>query len=290
MPTPATAPTTQIRVDAGQMRARVVGEGGNLGFTQLGRIEYALAGGRINTDAIDNSAGVDCSDHEVNIKILLGIAVERGDLDMAGRDELMASVADRVCELVLYDNYLQAQILSQEEAAATERLDAHEALMRELESAGVLDRAIEFLPSGEELATRRSAGKGLTRPELRGPARLRQAQPAYPRAGLDAARRPLARSRAARVLPGAPDGGHRRAVPRAPAAARDHRHRRHERRRQLARHHLGRAHAQPRPGRSPPMPSAHTGSRARSAAPFPAGSGSRRCSAPRWSSRRFSTS
>ena len=148
------------------MRARVVGEGGNLGFTQLGRIEYALAGGRINTDAIDNSAGVDCSDHEVNIKILLGIAVERGDLDMASRDELLASVADRVCELVLYDNYLQAQILSQEEAAATERLDAHEALMRELESAGVLDRAIEFLPSGEELATRRSAGKGLTRPEL----------------------------------------------------------------------------------------------------------------------------
>ena len=108
--------TDAVRVDGRELRARVVGEGGNLGLTQRGRIEYATAGGRINTDAIDNSAGVDCSDHEVNIKILLGAAVERGAAHARSeRDTLLASAADEVCELVLYDNYLQAQILSQEQ-------------------------------------------------------------------------------------------------------------------------------------------------------------------------------
>ena len=110
--------TDAVRVDGRELRARVVGEGGNLGLTQRGRIEYAMAGGRINTDAIDNSAGVDCSDHEVNIKILLGAAVERRKITLEERDALLAAAADEVCELVLYDNYLQAQILSQEQETA----------------------------------------------------------------------------------------------------------------------------------------------------------------------------
>src|SRR4029079_8989859 len=140
-----------IRVDGRELRARVVGEGGNLGLTQLGRIEYASAGGRINTDAIDNSAGVDCSDHEVNIKILLGAAVEHGSLTLEGRDELLAAAADEVCDRVLYDNYLQAQILSQEQEMAAERVEAHEMLMHELELEGLLHRELEGAPTAARL-------------------------------------------------------------------------------------------------------------------------------------------
>ena len=124
------------------------------------------AGGHINTDAIDNSAGVDCSDHEVNLKILLDLAVERGQLAPETRNPLLAELAEDVCAQVLYDNYLQVQILSQEEAVASERLESHEALMESLESEGALDRALEFLPSGEGVAERVRAGRGLTRPEL----------------------------------------------------------------------------------------------------------------------------
>ncbi len=155
-----------IRVDARELRTRVVAEGGNLGFTQRGRIEYALGGGRINTDAIDNSAGVDTSDREVNLKILLDLAIERGVIEPERRDELLASVEDDVATAVLYDNYLQAQILSQSEAAADQRWDAYEDLMRELESEGLLNRSIEFLPTQEVLAERRRSGRPLTRPEL----------------------------------------------------------------------------------------------------------------------------
>jgi glutamate dehydrogenase len=155
-----------IRIDGRELRARVVAEGGNLGATQAGRIEYALAGGHINTDAIDNSAGVDCSDHEVNLKILADLAVERGQLAAAARNPLLAELADDVCAQVLYDNYLQVQILSQEEAVAGERLESHEALMESLEADGALDRALEFLPSAELVSERARAGRGLTRPEL----------------------------------------------------------------------------------------------------------------------------
>jgi glutamate dehydrogenase len=158
--------TDAVRVDGRELRARVVAEGGNLGFTQRGRIEYAAAGGRINTDAIDNSAGVDCSDHEVNIKILLGGAVERGSLTSEGRDSLLAAAADEVCELVLYDNYLQAQILSQEQEMAAQRAEAQEMLMHELELEGLLDRELEALPPSDQLAERQRQGRGLTRPEL----------------------------------------------------------------------------------------------------------------------------
>jgi glutamate dehydrogenase len=155
-----------VRVDGIDLRAVVVGEGGNLGFTQLGRIEYAAGGGRINTDAIDNSAGVDCSDHEVNLKILLALAVERGELTTEGRDKLLQEVAPDVVAHVLYDNYLQVQILSQETAVSARRMEAYEDLMLELEQAAVLKRRLEFLPGSEQMAERLAAGHGMVRPEL----------------------------------------------------------------------------------------------------------------------------
>jgi glutamate dehydrogenase len=155
-----------VRINGDEVHARVVGEGGNLGFTQRGRIEYALTSGRINTDFIDNSAGVDTSDHEVNLKILLGLAIARGELTVDDRNTLVQGCAHDVVEHVLYDNYLQAQILSQSEAAADQRWDAYEDLMRELEGEGLLNRSIEFLPTQDVLAERRRSGRPLTRPEL----------------------------------------------------------------------------------------------------------------------------
>jgi glutamate dehydrogenase len=155
-----------VRIDGRELRTKVVGEGGNLGFTQRGRIEYAQHGGRINTDAIDNSGGVDCSDHEVNLKILLGLAVESGELTVEERNDVLQSVAPDVVAHVLYDNYLQVQILSQETAVAAERMEAYEDLMSELEARGLLERSLEFLPTSEQMAERRSAGAGLVRPEL----------------------------------------------------------------------------------------------------------------------------
>ncbi len=155
-----------VRINGTDIRARVVGEGGNLGFTQLGRIEYAQSGGRINTDFIDNSAGVDTSDHEVNWKILLGLAMARGELTLEQRNELLASCAGDVVEHVLYDNYLQAQILSQELEFSTARIDAYEDLMQQLVAEGGLEREVEFLPTSEEMQERRTAGQGLVRPEL----------------------------------------------------------------------------------------------------------------------------
>ncbi len=155
-----------VRINGNQVRARVVGEGGNLGFTQRGRIEYALTGGRINTDFIDNSAGVDTSDREVNLKILLGLAIERGELTTEDRNALLEACTDDVVRRVLYDNYLQAQILSQEVAVAAERNEASEDLMLQLEAEGELDRSVEFLPTSDEMAERRGRGVGLTRPEI----------------------------------------------------------------------------------------------------------------------------
>jgi glutamate dehydrogenase len=152
-----------IRVDGRQLRAKVVGEGGNLGLTQLGRIEYALGGGRIFTDFIDNSAGVDCSDHEVNIKILLGGAVADGELSMAERDALLAEMTDEVGRLVLQDNYAQARALGSAVAQARSLLPVHRRMLTDMEKAG-LDRALEALPSDEELDARADAG--LTAPEF----------------------------------------------------------------------------------------------------------------------------
>jgi glutamate dehydrogenase len=151
-----------IRLNGKDLRCKVVGEGGNLGFTQLGRIEYALQGGKINTDAIDNSGGVNCSDHEVNIKILLDSLVAKGRLNFEQRNRLLAEMTDEVATLVLRDNYLQTQCLSIRESTL---LDAQTRLLKCLEKIGKLDRTIEFLPSDEELASRKAAKRGLTSPE-----------------------------------------------------------------------------------------------------------------------------
>ncbi len=155
-----------VRVDGEALRCKVVGEGANLGMTQRGRVAYALKGGRLNTDAVDNSAGVDCSDHEVNIKILLNVAVEAGDLTVKQRDKLLAEMTDEVGLLVLRDNYLQTQAISIAEAQDWFRLDQQGRFMRTLERAGKLDRAIEFLPDDETIANRLAQRHGLTRPEL----------------------------------------------------------------------------------------------------------------------------
>jgi glutamate dehydrogenase len=155
-----------VRVDGAQLRCRVVGEGGNLGFTQRGRIEFALAGGRVNTDAIDNAGGVNCSDHEVNIKILLDSVVADGDLTGKQRNELLAEMTEAVGERVLRGSYTQTQALSLARAQAPAMLDVHDRVMRYFEHAGRLDRALEALPDAEMIADRRTAGQGLTQPEL----------------------------------------------------------------------------------------------------------------------------
>jgi glutamate dehydrogenase len=155
-----------LRIDGREIGAKVVGEGANLALTQRGRIEYALAGGRLNTDAIDNSAGVDTSDHEVNIKIGAGAMLASGKLKADKRNAFLATMTDAVGSLVLEDNYLQTLALSIAEAEAPALLDEHARLMRSLERAGKLDRAIEYLPDDETLAQRAAAKRGLTRPEL----------------------------------------------------------------------------------------------------------------------------
>jgi glutamate dehydrogenase len=155
-----------LRVDGRDLRCKVVGEGGNLGLSQLGRIEFALAGGRINTDFVDNSGGVDCSDHEVNIKIMLDAVGRHTRLTTAARNRLLVEMTDDVGELVLRDNYLQGQAISILEGNSAERLGEHAYFIRALELDGVLDRALEFLPNAEDIEDRSRAGQGLTRPEL----------------------------------------------------------------------------------------------------------------------------
>jgi glutamate dehydrogenase len=155
-----------VRVDARDLRCRMVGEGGNLGFTQRARVEFALAGGLINTDAIDNSAGVDCSDHEVNIKILLDAVVADGDLTEKHRNALLTGMTDEVGHLVVADNYNQTRALSLSSAQAASLIDAHARYIQSLAASGRLDRELEALPSEEELADRKAADRGLTSPEF----------------------------------------------------------------------------------------------------------------------------
>ena len=155
-----------VRVNGGELRCRIVGEGGNLGLTQRGRVEYALAGGLINTDAIDNSAGVDCSDHEVNIKILLNGCVRRGELSMDERNGLLVSMTDEVGELVLDDNRAQTMALAIARKQALAMISVHGRYLHALESEGWLNRALEFLPNDRQLAERQSNGQGLTTPEF----------------------------------------------------------------------------------------------------------------------------
>ena len=155
-----------LRVDADTLRCKVIGEGANLGVTHRARIEFAQRGGRVNTDAIDNSAGVDCSDHEVNIKILLGDVVQRGDMTEKQRNMLLEEMTDEVAALVLRDNYQQTQSLSVELDQAETLLDRHQRLIRAMERSGNLTRALEFLPDDEEIAERMQKKAGLCRPEL----------------------------------------------------------------------------------------------------------------------------
>ncbi len=155
-----------VRVDGADLRVKVVGEGGNLGVTQLGRIEFARAGGRINTDAIDNSAGVDTSDHEVNIKIALQYRVERADLDEQGRLALLSSMTDDVARLVLADNKGQNRVLGASRLHASAMLSVHARLIDALVESGRLDRALEFLPTHTQINDRLAAGEGLASPEL----------------------------------------------------------------------------------------------------------------------------
>jgi len=155
-----------VRVNGSQLRAKVVGEGGNLGLTQRGRIEFARHGGKVNTDALDNSAGVDCSDHEVNIKIGLDKLVETGQLDTAGRNELLELMTDEVGELVLRDNYTQNGVLGVARHHTEAMVSVHRRLVSALEAKGALDRELEALPGDAEFGEMEKAGLGLTSPEL----------------------------------------------------------------------------------------------------------------------------
>jgi len=157
---------SEVRVEASSVRARVVGEGANLAFTQRARVEYARRGGHINTDAIDNSAGVDISDHEVNLKILLALAVESGDVTIVERNRLLHDVCDDVVARVLRNCSLQSKALSRAHAASPDAMVAMEDLLADLEAASVLDRTVEAMPSTVEMQARARAGAGLTRPEL----------------------------------------------------------------------------------------------------------------------------
>ncbi|MDQ4041477.1 MAG: NAD-glutamate dehydrogenase, partial [Actinomycetota bacterium] len=155
-----------IRVDANALRCRVVAEGGNLGLTHKARIEFARRGGLVNADFIDNSAGVDCSDHEVNLKILLGLAERRGEMTRAERDGLLEAVTEDVVQHVLYDSFLQAQIIAQEVERSAGRMFAYEDLTVLLEETRLLNRASESLPGNDEITERRRGGRGMERPEL----------------------------------------------------------------------------------------------------------------------------
>ncbi len=155
-----------VRINGAKLRARVVGEGGNLGFTQRGRVEYALAEGRINTDFIDNSAGVNTSDVEVNLKILLNPEERAGRLKRRDRDTLLARMTDDVAAQVLRNNYLQSQAISTLQAQSVRRSAELQYFIRSLERSGELDRALEYLPDDESIVERRKQGVGFTRPEL----------------------------------------------------------------------------------------------------------------------------
>ena len=155
-----------VRVDGRDLRCKVVGEGGNLGLTQLGRIEFDRSGGRVFADFVDNSGGVHASDREVNIKILLRMAEAAGEITRAERDEIIESVSGDVVEAILYDNFLQAQIISQEQATSPRMVEAYTDLMDRLEREGLLDRDIEFLPHADDMAQRAREGIGMARPEI----------------------------------------------------------------------------------------------------------------------------
>jgi glutamate dehydrogenase len=150
-----------VRVDANNLRCSIVAEGGNLGVTQLGRVEFALGGGLIHTDAIDNSAGVDCSDHEVNIKVLLGDVIADGEMTVKQRNQLLAEMTDEVAELVLDNNRAQTLALMIARRQGLPMVNVHARYLDQLEAEGWLDRSLEFLPTDKQIAERQSNGSGL---------------------------------------------------------------------------------------------------------------------------------
>lgn len=155
-----------IRINGNELRCLSVAEGGNLGFTQLGRIEYELSGGKINTDFVDNSGGVDCSDHEVNIKILLNQLVAEDILNEKKRNHLLSAMTDEVAQLVLYDNYCQTRAISFAVSNSVEYLELYRLFMHTHEAHGNLNRTLEFLPDDKTINERKAESKGLTRPEI----------------------------------------------------------------------------------------------------------------------------
>lgn len=155
-----------LRINGNELRCKVFGEGGNLGMTQRSRVEYCLAGGACNTDFVDNAGGVDCSDHEVNVKILLNEVVANGDLTAKQRNQLLADMTENVAELVLKNNYRQTQAISIAESESMTRNSEYRRFMMALQAQGRLNRQLEFLPDDDILLERQSHGKGLTRPEL----------------------------------------------------------------------------------------------------------------------------
>ena len=155
-----------VRVNGKDVRAKIIGEGGNLGLTQLGRIEFAANGGRVNTDFIDNVGGVDCSDNEVNIKILLNSLVNEGDLTLKQRNKLLYDMTDDVGDIVIDDCYRQTQSISISEIIGVKALKEHLRFIHVLERNGALNRELEFIPSDDEISERVVTGQGLTRPEL----------------------------------------------------------------------------------------------------------------------------
>ncbi len=155
-----------LRINGNELQAKVVGEGGNLGLTQLGRIEYGAIGGRINADSVDNVGGVDCSDNEVNIKILLNGLVQSGDLTVKQRNQILYDMTDEVSDIVLKDCYDQTHSLSITAMRGAAQLKEQTRFINELERSGKLDRALEFIPNDDEIAERLAQNKGLTRPEL----------------------------------------------------------------------------------------------------------------------------
>ena len=214
-----------VRIDATRLRARVVGEGGNLGFTQAARIEYSLGGGLMNTDFIDNSAGVDTSDHEVNIKILLADAIRDGAIPASAAHELLNEMTGEVADLVLRHNYGQNMALAVARAQAPSLLHVHVRYLRKLIRDKRLNPEQDELPGEREIAERRSSGGGPDQPRARPAAGAHQDLGGRGRARFQPARRPVPAPGARRLLPG-PDAGQVRGPDgRPPAAPGDHHHR-----------------------------------------------------------------
>ncbi len=258
-----------IRINGRDLRATCVGEGGNLGLTQLGRIEYAERGGRMNTDFIDNSAGVDTSDHEVNIKILLDRVVAEGDLTGKQRNRLLASMTDEVAALVLRDNYEQNLALANAAANASSLLHVHEDWMKQLERRGVLNRELEGLPTSRQVRRRLERGVGLTTPELSVLLAWTKIVLADELLRLRPSRRPLPAQRPVRLLPRRDAPGLPRGDGGPSATPPDHRHPGRQRLHQRRRHDLLAAAGRARPGPVPPSSPGPTSWPGRSSAPWP---------------------